>query len=40
VIDRESPLGHHLFEVAVAEGIPQVPAYAQQNEFSFNMTPI
>src|SRR5512135_705885 len=39
VIDRESALDHHLFQVTVAQGIPQVPAHAQQNKFRLKMTP-
>jgi len=39
VIDRESPLPHHLFQVAIAERVPQVPAHAEQDDLGFEMTP-
>src|SRR5450432_584031 len=40
VIDRESALSHHLFQIAVAERISQVPTHAQQNDPGFKMTPL
>jgi hypothetical protein len=33
VIDRESPLPHHLFQVAIAERVPQVPAHKPRQSF-------
>src|SRR5450755_1050428 len=39
MIHVQSPLPHHLFEVAIAERIPQVPAHAQQDDLGFKMTP-
>ncbi len=34
-IDAESALSHHLFEIAVAQKIAQIPAHAQQNDLGF-----
>jgi hypothetical protein len=39
VIDVQTPLLHHLFEITVAERIPKVPAHAEQNDVGFEMTP-
>src|SRR5260221_3765286 len=39
VIDMQSPFLHHLFQVAIAERIPQIPAHAEQNDLGFEMTP-
>jgi hypothetical protein len=39
VVNAQSALGHHLFEIAVAERIPQVPADTQQNDLGLKMTP-
>src|SRR6266487_6091117 len=39
VIDVQTPLPHHLFEIAVAERISKVPAYTEQNDVGFVMTP-
>ena len=33
------PFEHHLFQVAVAECVPQVPAHVQQNAVSFKVAP-
>src|SRR6266487_207724 len=34
------PFQHHLFEVAIAQRVAQVPPYAQQNDLGFEMTPL
>lgn len=39
VVDMEAALGHHFCEVTVAEGIPQVPAHAKQNDRGCVMPP-
>ena len=39
MIDVESTLGHHLFQVAVAERIAQIPAHAQQNDLRLRYLP-
>jgi hypothetical protein len=39
VIDMQSPFLHQLFQVAIAERIPQLPAHAEQNDLGFKMTP-
>jgi hypothetical protein len=39
MIDTESALGHHLFEIAVAECVAQVSTVAEQNDPSLEMTP-
>jgi hypothetical protein len=39
MIDRESALDHHLFQVTVAERIPEVPTDAQENDLGFKVTP-
>src|SRR5690349_23613805 len=39
VIDAESTLSHHLFEVAIAERRAEVPAHTQKNDCGLEMTP-
>ena len=39
MVHVQTPLPHHLFQVAIAERISQVPADAEQNEVGFVMTP-
>ncbi len=39
VVDCEASLGHHLFEVAIAERGEQVPSDIQQNDLGFKVTP-
>ena len=39
VIEREAALSHHFFEVTIAEGITQIPAYAEKDNFALVMTP-
>src|SRR6266496_3018711 len=39
VIDMQSPFPHHLFQITIAERIPQIPADAQQNDLRLKMTP-
>ncbi len=34
MIDCQTPLQHHLFEIAITERIAQIPANAQQNDVS------
>ena len=36
----ESSLSHHLFQVAVTQGIPQVPPYTQQDDVRLKVTPL
>jgi len=40
MIDVQTPFEHHLFQVTVAECIPQVPAYTEKNDISLEMTPL
>jgi hypothetical protein len=35
----QTPFPHHLFQVAVAERVSQVPTHAQQNDFGFKVAP-
>ena len=39
VIDVQTSFEHHLLQVAIAQSIPQVPAYAEQNDVGLEMTP-
>jgi hypothetical protein len=39
VIDMQTPFPHHFLQIAVAERVPKVPAYAEQNDLGFEMTP-
>jgi hypothetical protein len=39
VIDVQSSLAHHLLQIPVAQWIPEVPADAEQNEISLEVTP-
>jgi hypothetical protein len=39
VIDVQTPFKHHLFQVAVAERIAQIPAHTQHNDVSFKVAP-
>jgi len=39
VDDRQSPFGHHFFQISIAERIAQVPANAQQDDFGLVMPP-
>jgi hypothetical protein len=39
VIDVQSSLGHHLFEIPIAERIAQVPTHAQKNDVGLEVTP-
>jgi len=39
MVHLQTPFPHPLFPVAIAERIPQVPAYAQQNDLGFKVTP-
>ncbi|HEY6406976.1 MAG TPA: hypothetical protein VIY29_05880 [Ktedonobacteraceae bacterium] len=35
----QTPLEHHLFQVSVAERIPEIPADAEQNNLGLEVTP-
>jgi len=37
-IDREAALPYHFLEVTIAEGITQIPAYAEKDYFVLVMT--
>jgi hypothetical protein len=37
--DREAALPHHFFEVTIAESITQIPAYAEEDDLGFIMSP-
>jgi len=39
MIDCKVALLHHFFEIAITEGIAQIPANAQENNFRVGMTP-
>jgi hypothetical protein len=38
MIDRQAALPHH-FEVTIIEGMTQIPAYAEDDDFALVMTP-
>src|SRR5262249_20601059 len=38
-IDREAAFTHNFFEVTIAEGITEIPAYAEKDDFALVMTP-
>ena len=40
MIDCEVALLHHLFEIAITEGIAQIPANAQENNLGLIVTPL
>ncbi len=40
MIDPESAFRHHLFHIAIAERVPQIPAHTQQDDLSLEMTPL
>ena len=40
MIHRQTPLQHHLFQVAVAQGISQVPPDTQEDDVGLEMTPL
>ena len=40
MVDHKAPLAHHFFEIAVTQGIAQVPPHAQQDEFRFGLDPV
>ena len=40
MIDREVALSHHFFEVAVTEGVAQIPAHAEKDELGFIVSPL
>ena len=39
VIDGEVPLGHDLFQISEAEPKPPIPAYTQDDDLGFKMSP-
>ena len=39
VVHRKSALGHHLFQIAVAQRIPQVPPHAQNDDDVLKVSP-
>src|SRR5262249_10334360 len=34
MVNGQSPLGHHLLQIPVAQRIPQIPAHAQNDHFA------
>jgi hypothetical protein len=39
VIDLYPPLAHHLFHLAIADGIEAVPPHAEEDDFRQKVTP-
>jgi hypothetical protein len=39
MIEREVALPHHFFEVTIAESITQIPAYAEEDDLGFIVSP-
>ena len=39
MIDAQTALGHHFFEIAIAERITKIPANTQENDISLEVTP-
>jgi len=39
MIEREAALPHHFFEVAITEGIAQIPADAEKDDLGFIVSP-
>jgi len=39
VIEREAALPHHFFEVAITEGVAQIPAHAEKDDLGFIVSP-
>ena len=39
MVDRQAPLAHQFLEILITQGIAQVPPHAQEDEFSFELTP-
>jgi hypothetical protein len=40
VVEVKASLGHHLFQIPIAEAVTQIPAYAQQDNLAFEMAPL
>ncbi len=40
MVHRDSPLQHHLLQVAVTQGIPQIPPDAKQNDVGLEVAPL
>ena len=40
VIDWEVALLHHFFEVSITEGVAQIPAHAEKDDFGLVVTPL
>ncbi|GHO71411.1 hypothetical protein KSC_103030 [Ktedonobacter sp. SOSP1-52] len=38
VIDAESSFSHEFFEVAVTEGVPQIPSHTDKDDFGLEVT--
>jgi hypothetical protein len=38
MIARQAALPHYFFEVTIAEGIKQIPAYAEDDDLALGMT--
>jgi hypothetical protein len=39
VIEREAAFVHHLFEIAIAESITQIPAHAEKDDLRLIVSP-
>jgi hypothetical protein len=39
MIYRQAALLHHFFEIAIAEGITQIPTYAKKDDLGFIVSP-
>ena len=39
-IEREATFIHHFFEIAIAEGIAQIPTYTEKDDVGLIMTPL
>jgi hypothetical protein len=40
IYSRQTPLQHHLLKLAIAQWVAQIPANAQQNDLSLEVTPL
>ena len=40
VIEREATFIHHFFEIAIAEGIAQIPTYTEKDDVGLIVTPL
>jgi hypothetical protein len=39
MIHLQSPFPHHFLQVAVAQGVAQIPTHAEENNLGFKVTP-